>query len=344
MKIEESLQNKFWPPVGSFKQFDPTFENFVASGQSEQEQFLIGLRGDPDKHGEFIQTSLSMIYGYVFGYADSPCHLKTNDKLEIGLNIAKIVIEREMTDFWLKPMPVPKGLSQTQAVEYLRTFIESNTGIYHKFFDFVRDDMSRESMAEFLSLETIRNEVVDDEVAYIVIGLQGEMKRAMASNLWDECGNGKITGFHTYWLRRLLDRTNRYDSLPDYRDNSVPWFSKVTSNSFNAMATRPGYKYRAYGSFLITESWVNAHFQRIIAGLERTGLNHEDIAVYFTAHEKLDPFHTEDMLQAIMKQVPTLTQEEIDEVIRGAHIAASAGTIMYDESIRYFSNKQTLMG
>ena len=340
MEVVESLQNKYWPPVGPFKKFDEEFDKFINSSKSEQEQYLNNLRCNPAAHGKFIQTSLSMIYGYVFGYVDSPCYLRADDELEIRLNIAKIIFEREMINHWLKPKPIPKGLTQTEAVDYLKMFIESNDGIYHKFFDFIRDDISRESMIEFLKLESIRNEVVDDEVAYIVIGLQGAMKSAMASNLWDECGNGKGTGFHTYWLRRLLNHLESYDSLPDYRDNVAPWFSKVTSNSFNSMATRPGYKYRAYGSFLITESWVNAHFKRIIVGMDRTNLSLEDITIYFTAHVKLDPFHTEDMLQSMRKQEPVLTQNEIDEILLGAHTAASAGQLMYDASLIYFQEKQ----
>jgi hypothetical protein len=50
---------------------------------------------------------------------------------------------------------------------------------------------------KFLLLETIRNEVVDDEVAMMIPSLQHSMKQVMSSNLWDECGNGNIDNFHT---------------------------------------------------------------------------------------------------------------------------------------------------
>jgi hypothetical protein len=335
----DELQQHRWPPVGDFSAYGKDLESFLDSPPEARESFLRNLRATPESHGKFIQESLSLIYGYVFGYEDSPLYLRADDAMEAKLLQAKIAIEREMLDHWLKPAPVPAGFDQESAVEYLRGLASENTGIYHRFFEYVKYGISRASMEEFLKLEAIRNEVVDDEVAFIVIGMQGLMKKTMVSNLWDECGNGKLSGFHTYWLRRLLDRLDSFGSLPEYRDSEAPWFAKITSNSFNMMATRPGYKYRAYGSFLITESWVEAHFERILAGIGRTGLDHRDATVYFTSHVGIDPFHTEEMLQALLHQQPPLTPEEVAEVVMGAHTAVAAGTHLYEHALRYFTAK-----
>jgi hypothetical protein len=161
----------------------------------------------------------------------------------------------------------------------------------------------------------------------------------MASNLWDECGNGDLKGFHTYWLRRLLQHTGRFEAIRTYREQEAPWFAKVTSNSYNMMATRPGYKYRAYGSFLITESWVFAHFQRILAGLRRVGLTSPDVMVYFDSHVRIDPRHTHEMLQAIIQQQPRLSPAEVRELLIGAHTAVAAGTALYERAYRHFQER-----
>ncbi len=335
----DELQQHRWPPVGDFASYEKDLRAFLDASHPNRERFLHSLRETPEQHGKFIQESLSMIYGYVFGYEDSPLYLRADDVMEGKLLHAKISIEREMLDHWLKPEPAPLGLDQESAVEYLRNIVSENSGIYHRFFEYVKNTMSRLSIEEFLKLEAIRNEVVDDEVAFIVIGMQGLMKKTMVSNLWDECGNGKLAGFHTYWLRRLLNHFDSFESLPLYRDDDAPWFAKITSNSFNMMATRPGYKYRAYGSFLVTESWVEPHFERILAGISRTGLDHRDVAVYFTSHVGIDPFHTEEMLQAMLHQQPRLTPEEVSEVVIGAHTAIAAGIRLYDQALRYFTAK-----
>lgn len=335
--VPDKLQQHPWPPVAAFAQFSAELAHFIELPKAAQLGILEGLRRDPDGHGKFIQESLSMIYGYVFGYPDSPLYLRADDDLEERLFRAKLVIEREMLEHWLRPSPAPEGLNQQQAAEYLRELIRSNGGMYHPLFDYIRDRASRAAMTEFIQLETIRNEVVDDEVAFIVIGMQGLMKKTMASNLWDECGNGKLTGFHTYWLRRLLQETRTWESLLAYREHRAPWFCRATSNSFNMMATRPGYKFRAYGSFLITESWVEPHFERIVAALERVGLAHRDIGVYFTSHIGIDPQHTEEILLGMTHQQPALSREEVAEVLRGAHTAVAAGTALYDRMLPYLS-------
>lgn len=335
----DELQQQRWPPVSDFRELPRDFADFLWRSSAEQDAVLRELRALPEAHGRFLQESLSLIYGYVFGYHDSPLHLRTDDERERQLMGAKMALEREMLEYWLRPTAPPEGLDQRQAGAYLMQLAMDNPGVYHPFFDHVRDEMSAAGMVEFLKLEAIRNEVVDDEVALIVIGLQGLMKKVMASNLWDECGNGRLVNFHTYWLRRLLRQLPTPPALAEYRDRQAPWFAKITSNSFNMLATRPGYKLRAYGSFFITESWVNPHFERILGGLRRLGMDHRDVAVYFSSHIRIDPHHTAEMVAAFVHQQPVLTRREVAEVLHGAHLAVAAGTRLYEQAQVYFKEK-----
>ena len=332
------LQSFYWPPVGSFNKFAPELDHFLGLSMTEQRARLADLRPDQDAHGRFLHKCLSAIYAYIFGYRDSPCHLAADDELEVRLQRAKISLEREMLEHFLRPEPVPQGLDIRAACDYLRDHVAHNAGVAHPFFDFLRDEAGLAAYREFLRIDVIRNEVVDDEVALITVGLQGLMKKVMTSNLWDECGNGNLAGFHTYWLRRLLEHTGDWEGLEVYRRDKAPWFAGITSNSLNMLLTRPGYKYRAYGHFLVTEGWVAPHFERVVAGLQRVGLRHRDITVYFTAHLRIDPHHTDEMLEGLLYQQPALTQREIDEIILGAHSAASAGVHMYDRMLSHLKS------
>lgn len=333
---QDPLVNHYWPPVTRNHSFPAELSRFMQMSLPDKEAFLSALRGADEAHGIFIQKSLSAIYAYWFGYRDSPLYIATDDQLESDIFITKVQIEREMLDHWLSPSAPPKIDNQRDACEYLKRYVEENSGIYHDFFEYVKNEMTREQMIEFLQFEAVRNEVVDDEVALIVVGLQAQMKNSMTSNLWDECGNGSVKRFHTHWLRLLLDRLGGIPEFTQRRANCIPWFTGITSNSFNMMATRPGYKYRAYGSFLITESWVNAHFGRILDGMKRVGLDHPDLTIYFTKHFSIDPHHTDQILTAMAHQQPELTPEEITEVLWGAHTAVAAGTKLYLQSIKYF--------
>ncbi len=331
-----ALQSRDWPPVHEFDGLPPEFSAFLALDPSAKQAYLTSLRGDYEVHGGFLNKALGIIYAYVYSYKDSPSYLVSSPELEVALQSAKIVLEEELIHAWMPANPIPDLQTQEELVDYLRDFVVSNPGVYHAFWDYIREEASPAAMAEFLRLVLCRNEVVDDECALLVCGLQGNMKKVMTSNLWDECGNGALTRFHTYWLRRMLEQTDDWEALPAYRaNNQKPWSSGILSNVFNVLLTRPGYKLRAYGFFVTTESWVEPHFVRILDGLTRTGLDHEDIAVYFLAHITIDPQHSQELLDALLYQTPRLTPLEVREILHGAHHAMAAALCQYRSVMEY---------
>ncbi|ABM60517.1 iron-containing redox enzyme family protein [Verminephrobacter eiseniae] len=327
------LQVHDWPPVAAFEQFTPEVNAFLALPAEQQRQRLLALRGDHDSHGALINSCLGVIYAYVYGYKDSPVYLRADVELETRLLGAKLILEEEMIHVWLPPYDLPRFTDQRALADFLDDFIvnpQLNVGVYHEFWEYIRDEASYEGMREFLRLVLCRTEIVDDECALLLVGLQGNLKKVMCSNLWDECGNGALPRFHTYWLRRLLERTNDWEGLPEYRrSNQKPWSSGVLSNMFNVLLTRPGYKLRAYGCFLITESWVEPHFVRILDGLKRVGLDHDDVSVYFQTHVKIDPQHTAELIEALRHQTPALQPVEIDEIMHGVGLALSGAISQY---------------
>lgn len=324
------LQTRIWPPVSSFSEYDHSFSHFLHSSVSDQKAKLRELQAISwDELGDFINKALGEVYAYVYGYHDSPCCLKTNTELEIALQQAKIVLEDAYLEQWLPIEPLPKFENVEQAYDYLQNYIQGNLGVQHELFNYLENEAPLSAIREFLRLEVCRNEVVDDEVAFLVVGLQGNLKRMASANLWDECGNGELENFHTYWLRRLLEYTKDWDGLINYRKTTKPWFSLISSNVFNILLTRPGHKYKAYGCFTTTEAWVEPHFEKLIKGLQRVGLAQPDVEIYFTAHYKLDPLHTAELLTGIKDQIPRFTLQEMIEFVKGAHIAVAAGKSQY---------------
>lgn len=335
------LQPHQWPPVSAFKGFTPELENFLNSDSKNQTKLLLDLNSDTEAYGQFINEGLDIIYSYLYGYHDSPCYLMSNPYLESTLINAKLILEEAFLESWLPIEIIPNLDNQENAVEYLRDFVKKNSGVYHELFDYLKNEATQDSMLNFLRLEVCRNEVVDDEVALLVCGLQGNMKKVIASNLWDECGNGALSQFHTYWLRRLINRLGDWEGLLTYRQTTKPWFSSITSNAFNTLLTRPGYKFRAYGCFLTTEAWVVPHFERLLAGLKRLQFNHDDITVYFEAHKGIDFQHMNEILNGLLNQTPKLSSAEVREILRGAHIAVAAGVASFERILKYLRETDT---
>ncbi len=332
-----SLQDRVWPPVDVYRGLSSGLQAFLGFDPSTQAALLMERRGHDD-HDRDVHEWLAEIYAYVLGYQDSPCHLVPDDRLEIELHQAKIVLERELLEACLALAPPPLITGQGEVGPYLRELICQNPGFRHPLFDFLADAASREELLRFLHCEVIRNEVVDDEVAALVIGLQGWLKVSVASNLWDECGRGRLQHFHTYWLRRLLNATDSWDEIVRFRAQEFPWFARITSNTFMTLLTRPSYKLMAFGCFLVFESWVAYHFQRILQGMQRVGLSQDDITVYFTAHVSIDPRHTSELLDGIGNQIPRLTSHEVRLVVQGAQLAVAAGKAQYDRMLPYLAH------
>lgn len=295
------------------------------------------LLRDPDVevHGETLHQFLDVISAYIFGYDDSPCVGKLDDALESQLLCAKIQFERELLDHWLPVVAEPDIASQGEAASYIRHLALDNPARSHRLFDFIESEATVDALRIFLRTEAMRNEVVDDEVALCVAGLQGPMKLAIVSNLWDECGRGRLDNFHTYWLRRLLDVTDDWQGLRRYRTQERPWFAQITTNVFNVFLSRPGLRLCGYGWFAMNESWVAPHFEKIVRGLTRTGLYNSEVGVYFDAHIRIDPVHTSELLGALEVQEAQLSKQQVRAILRGAHAALAATCAQYDRMHRY---------
>lgn len=324
-----------WPPVAAFDGSDHELARFVASSRDEQLAMLAARRGDREEHGRMLHGHLGALYADCYGYPDSPFATVVDDDAELHRFAARVVLERELMEHWFDTVPPPRAATnQVLVADELDRLAADNAGVRHPLFAFLRDHATRAQIERFLECDLIRNEVVDDEVALLVIGLQGMQKAVAAANLWDECGRGRLENFHTYWLRRLLEFSAGWDRLLSYRHDH-PWFAKMTSNLLTALLTRPGRKQMAYGCFLVFESWVEPHFRAVLDGMRRVGLTDPDLTIYFAAHVAIDPRHSGELSDALRLQRPALTPRELGEIVYGANLAVSAGTGQFDRLLEH---------
>ncbi|MGK7956452.1 MAG: iron-containing redox enzyme family protein [Crocosphaera sp.] len=333
-----NLQDRDWPVSEQSGELNSVLAHLLSLDLEAQRQFLAKSRGNSEEHGQLINEGLGQIYDYIYGYSGAPCYNTTDDELEIKFQQTKILLERELIN-WLQVPDFPRGLNQMDAARYLHELFGKNSGVFHELYEYIATSASKEAVLTFLFTESVRTEVVDDEVAFMIIGTQGSMKKASVGNCWDECGKGELDGFHTYWLRMLLEQTNTWEKFAHYRSQLMPWFAKLTSNAFNVLLTRPGYKYAAYGNFTIGESWVPPHFEKILQGMKRVGLDHPNNTIYFEKHVHLDPYHTKDLLDGFAYQEPALTVAEVDQVLFGAHVMIAAATKQYERMLDYLPSR-----
>lgn len=331
------LYRHYWPPVPHYTSIDPDLALFLGSSGEEQQQVLSALRADPEAYGRAVHGYLGSLYADSFGYRDSPVAFIADDLVEVARFRARLSLERELLEHWADPEPIPEVGDQVSVADYLDGLAADNPGVEHPLFAYLRDQASREEIQVFLQCDLIRNEIVDDEVALLVVGLQGMQKAVAAANLWDECGRGKLENFHTYWLRRLLEESDGWNRIYDYRQQH-PWFAKITSNVLTALLTRPSRKQVAYGCFFVFESWVEPHFRAVLEGMKRVGLTSDDLTIYFAAHVSIDPRHSRELSDALRAQRPLLDARELRDVVQGAHLATNSGCRQFDLMLAYLTS------
>jgi hypothetical protein len=278
-----------------------------------------------------IHAHLALLYPYWFGYRNSPLYQSSDESTEIQLHGVRIKLEQRLLN--MEPLSLVSVVNgphdQRSLARRLRLLVESNRGVSHPFFDYCAADAGLSEMRKVAMNEVCRNEIVDDEVAMMLPGLSGLIKNAIALNLADEMGHGIIRNQHSYWLRQQLSDNDEVEtgSFLKYRRTRA-WYLNIPSNVFNALLLRPGYRWAAFGYFLITESWVAPHFEKLIQGFERVGYSRQ--LKYFTAHEKLDRLHGEELLEALDYQLPKLTEREVTLIEWGAGLAIEAGVQYFD--------------
>jgi hypothetical protein len=330
------LQHHEWPVVGEHVEPDLAVRRLLAKAAAFHE---IEVDSDDAESSQLLHDALAYVYAYWFGYRDGACFLAPDAAFEQRLCSAKVALEGALFRSWLAVEPVPRNLSREDCAAYLHSWVRYNPGVRHPLFDYIAQDATRDELEEFLFSEVTHNDVRDDELALLLVGLQGALKATVAASLWDECGNGQLERFRSYALRRLLHARERRQRLRRYRSSGQPWFARITSNTFKCLVTRPALRYAAYGSLLNDQSWARPHCLSILQGLKRVGLATEDTGAYFTARIEGDPRRADELLEAIRMQVPELSSLVLDQIVYGAHLSVAAGLAQYQRMLEYLSGR-----
>lgn len=328
----------YWPPVMRNKKLKKEFFYYLTLEEAEiREEISYIKKNNLEDYKKFIMENLCTVYSYYFGYKDFPYEKLCGTKHLTGFLRFKILLEEEFHHRILSPFIVPVEASKNldSFKSYFHKLIYENPILTHPFFTFVKHEIKKEDLKEFLFLEVFRNEVVDDEICMLLPGLQGAMKQVIASNLWDECGNGSIDQFHTTWLRKLVSSLGGENTILEYR-KIKPWFSSLTSHSFNSLLTNKKYLLEAFGHFTMTESWVASSFTKILQGMDRLKISNKDTRLYFKMHVNIDIHHTNELIRSIEEQYPALSSLELHQILKGAHQALAAAHLMYDCLLLYF--------
>lgn len=173
--VTKYCDNKYWPPVKASRGLSSEIKKLMSDDKMNILDELHRISSSKNKSfEEVLMTLLSEIYSLFFHYKDSPIHAEGEIDISNVYKV-KVVLEKKMKDkLFQNDNKLNNDIYESVDVchDFLFELSNCNSGLEHSFFDYVEKEMPRDQWIEFLLMETIRNEVVDDEVAMMIPGLQ----------------------------------------------------------------------------------------------------------------------------------------------------------------------------
>jgi hypothetical protein len=210
----------------------------------------------------------------------------------------------------LAALPTPTDLPD-DIVGALRTVAARNRrpGVYQ----WIARDATAGDIAEFLSWEGGPDAGFDDLVAACQVGLTGPAKMELATNYWDEMGDGQASDVHTTLHAQLAH------SLQLRR---IPWSQQPTSALERSalgglLATNRWLQPEMLGALGLIELEAGPRCRLVLQGLERVGAPAAAMPFY-EVHADVDPRHGKDWLENAI--APTVAEHPswAPRILRGA--------------------------
>ncbi|MBC7789111.1 MAG: iron-containing redox enzyme family protein [Anaerolineae bacterium] len=166
----------------------------------------------------------------------------------------------------------------------------------HELYSFLASEATREQIHWFFTMESAGEAAFDDLVAMSQVGTRGDVKMEMASNYWDEMGNGKEHAVHTYLFHRLADDL----AVTAPSADELPWqvLSGVNLMLWCSISRRNAF--RAQGALGAVELLAPQRCTRVVHGAHRVGIPKKTMS-YYGAHAIIDIGHAEGWLEHVVR-------------------------------------------
>lgn len=199
--------------------------------------------------------------------------------------------------------------------EWLLDVIRNHPSYRHAFYeDFLRNYATRDDLRDFFIQETTVDTRFDDFLALIQVGTSGDVKLRIASNYWDEMGNGSAPQMHT----ALFSRASDYLGGPATVDTCcLTTEALVCGNLTKMLSLRRQHFYKAIGHFATIEYCAPPRFKQILYAWQRNGLESGE-AEYQRVHAEVDPFHADDWFCNVIAPVIEADRGCIQDITSGA--------------------------
>lgn len=201
------------------------------------------------------------------------------------LEVATIAAEDEyLPDGLLDQAPAePK-----EYLRWLKTLARQHRVFKHPYYrEFIHHQAGPEDLRTYILQESVVDGRFDDLLAMMQIGTSGPAKMEIASNFWDEMGNGDPAEVHTHLFSKIFDV---FEITEEELDRVLTANSLLSGNLAVLLCRYRQYYPEAVGFLGMTEWLVPDRFKSVVSAWQRLGLPDIGI-VYHRLHITIDSVH-----------------------------------------------------
>jgi hypothetical protein len=180
-------------------------------------------------------------------------------------------------------------------------------------YRWVAEEASWDDVVRFLALEGGPDAGFDDLVAMCQIGLSGSAKLELATNYWDEMGNGEIAAVHT----NLHDQLVHAVGITAVPQSEQPESALARSALGGLLATNRSLQPEMLGALGLTELQAGPRCRMVLRAFDRCNAPHEAYPFY-RVHADVDPRHGKDWVDNAILPVVAEHPAWAARIIRGA--------------------------
>jgi len=233
------------------------------------------------------QLLLSRVYALNLSIPDSPTaegSVVIHEMTRL-LEDATIVAENR----WIEPGQLDEAPADPTAyLSWLKAIARGHRVFKHPYYvEFIRHRATDADLRDYVIQESVVDGRFDDLLAMMQVGTSGGAKMEVASNFWDEMGNGNPDEVHTYLFNKIFEV---FDIAQDDLEKALT-ANALLSGNLAVLVSRYRHLYpEAVGLLGMTE-WLAPHrFVQVVNAWERLKLPDVGI-VYHRLHVTVDSQH-----------------------------------------------------
>jgi hypothetical protein len=224
----------------------------------------------------------------------------------------------------LEQLAMPAGLDGADPVEAMRALAARDR--LPMVYKWLAREATWDDVVQFLALEGGPDAGFDDLVAACQVGLVGAAKMELATNYWDEMGNGDLDAVHT----TLHDRLVAAIDMPTIPMAEQPESALARTALGGLLATNRWLQPEMLGALGLIELQAGPRCRLVLQAFDRC---HAPAAAYpfYEIHAEVDPRHGKDWLDNAI--VPTIADhpEWGERIVRGALWRSAVNAAFLDD-------------